>query len=116
VNRREHPEIPQDMENDDLPESQLAQTELTQTAITVLVTLAVASAVLVAGIAVSGVLHDVLLLTAPAMVFIGAMVTAVQAYRCNRAGGRWQVWQGGMWLLMVIFLTWIVGAIPAVVS
>ncbi len=104
------------MEYDDLPESQVARTELRQTAITVLGTLAVAVVIAVTGTFFGGVAHDVLLLAAPAAVFAGGIVAGVQAYHCNQAGGRWQVWQGGMWLLMVIFLTWIIGAISAVVS
>lgn len=116
VNRRDQPEIPQDLEYDDEFEPRVARTELRETALAVVVTVGLAALVLAVALMSSGGLKTVLILVAPSVVAIGALIVAVRAYRCYRAGGRWQIWQGGMWLLMMIYLTWMFGAVPAVLN
>ncbi|MFT3659861.1 MAG: hypothetical protein QM809_00255 [Gordonia sp. (in: high G+C Gram-positive bacteria)] len=101
------PEIPQeDPYDDDLLEPAMPRSEMRETALAVVVTVAVAVLILVAALETVGGLHTALILLAPGAVLAGTVYTGVRAYRCHRAGGRWQVWQGGMWFLMMLLLLW----------
>ncbi|MFM9379052.1 hypothetical protein [Gordonia sp. VNK21] len=90
--------------------------ELREVGVHVAVTVLLAVLTAFVGLASSGGLRDVLVLAAPGVVFVGALAAAWRTYSCYRADGRWQIWQGGMWFLMVITLAWFFGAVPAVVQ
>lgn len=101
------PEVPQDgqYDEDDL-EPRMPRIEMRQTALSVVLTVGIAAIVVVAATGTTGLLHTVLILLAPGVILVGAVYAAVRAYRTYRQGGRWQVWQGGMWFLMMLLLLW----------
>lgn len=92
-------------------EPPMPRTELRQAATMVAVTLVLAALAVAGAVATDGAVNKVLILAAPAIVFLGAMVTGIRAFQCRREGGRWYVLWGGMWLLFMIFLMWVLQAI-----
>ncbi|UQE75892.1 hypothetical protein MYK68_04610 [Gordonia sp. PP30] len=116
MNTQDRPAVPQQQPGDDDLEPRLPRGELREMAVSVIVTLGLAAAIAATGAASSGVPATVLLLAAPAVVLIGALVTGSRAYGWWRTGGHWQIWQGGMWLLLVIFLVWVMTSIGIVLA
>ncbi|GAA4739083.1 hypothetical protein [Gordonia alkaliphila] len=108
-------ELPQQSPGGEL-EPEMPRVELRQAILHVVITVGIA-ALFVAGSAVtSGAWFKVLILGSAAVIFLGAVVLGVRAFRSQRSGGRWQVYQGGMWALLLIFLLWVFGAIGAAMA
>ncbi|MFZ2511995.1 MAG: hypothetical protein WAW85_13030 [Gordonia sp. (in: high G+C Gram-positive bacteria)] len=104
-------------DDDDEPiEPEMPRIELRETALRVVATVAIAAILLAAGVLSAGTLNTILVLAAPTVIFLGAGVLGYRAWQVQRAGGRWQIYQGGMWLLLLIFLLWIFSAVGAVLS
>lgn len=116
MNGDDRPAIPQDGPGDERLEPELPRREMVETAVAVVVTLGLAAVVLAVALVSSGVLATVLILAAPTLVLVGAIVVGVATYRCYRDGGRWQIWQGGLWFLLMVFLLWVFGALGVVLA
>ncbi|MFT3715906.1 MAG: hypothetical protein QM774_08145 [Gordonia sp. (in: high G+C Gram-positive bacteria)] len=80
----------------------------------VVITVAVAAVVAAAALLWTGAMRDVLLVISELVIVAGTVGAGLRAYRTYRAGGRWQVWQGGLWAMLVVFLLWTMGVLPAV--
>lgn len=105
------------MYDDDEPlEPAMPRAELRQTMLHVVVTVGIAAILLTAGVMSAGILNTVLVLAAPAVIFIGGAVLGYRAWQTQREGGRWQIYQGGMWFLLMVFLLWIFSAVGAVLN
>ncbi|GAA4680259.1 hypothetical protein [Gordonia humi] len=84
-------------------------------AIHILVTFAVGIVVLIAAMNTSGGLRDGLIIAGPVVVGIGAIAAMIRTALAWRANVGWQVWQGASWFLLALTVTWVFGAVPAVV-
>lgn len=102
------------MSSPDPIEPQMPRTEMKGAGLTVAITIAVALVLAVIGGYTDGGVRVGFVLAAPVVVILGAVFAGIATYRSYVAGGRWPVWQGGMWFLMMVFLVWIMGAFPAV--
>ncbi|GAA3969191.1 hypothetical protein [Gordonia caeni] len=117
MSTQDHPRYLQEAPGDDeLLEPEMPRTELRQTVLMVMITFGFAVLSLAGALATDGTLNKVLILAAPAVLFIGAVATGVRALASRREGGRWHVYQGGMWLLLLIFLLWVFQAIAAAMA
>jgi len=90
--------------------------ELRDVGIHAAVTIGLAIVIAVIGVNLSGTAQDVLLLVAPAVVAVGGLAAAARTFQVNKAGGRWQIWQACMWLLMFLFLFWFMTTLPVVLA
>ncbi|MXP22874.1 hypothetical protein GIY30_16150 [Gordonia sp. HNM0687] len=79
-------------------------------------TIGLALLVLVAAGLTDGTARTALIVTAPIVVLVGAVAALWRTYRNWRAGGRWQVWQGASWFLLAMFIFFLFGTGPALVS
>lgn len=57
-------------------------------------------------------LQTALIIASPVVVMIGAIAMLVRAYRVWKSGGRWQLWQGGAWFLLVFFIIMLFNSAP----
>lgn len=103
-------------DEDEPIEPTMPRIELRETALRVVVTIGIAAVLLAAGVLSAGTLNTVLVLAAPVVIFLGAGVLGYRAWQVQRSGGRWQIYQGGMWLLLLVFLLWVFSALGAVLS
>ncbi|MBD0862198.1 hypothetical protein IA539_13380 [Gordonia sp. zg691] len=57
-------------------------------------------------------LQTVLIIASPIVVLVGAIAMLFRTYRVYKRGGRWQVWQGGAWFLLVFFIVMLFNSAP----
>ncbi|SIR76847.1 hypothetical protein [Williamsia sterculiae] len=60
--------------------------------------------VLVAGAVSVGWIRTIFGVVGPLAILGGALGAGLRAYRAYQQGRAWQVWQGAMWFLLVLFL------------
>ncbi|AZG45181.1 hypothetical protein [Gordonia insulae] len=90
--------------------------ELRQAVVHGAVTIGFGIAILLVALASSGAIRTTLIVVAPVVVLIGALAALWRTYRNWRAGGRWQVWQGASWFLLAIFIVFLFGTGPTLVT
>lgn len=61
-------------------------------------------------------LRTALIVIAPIIVLLGALAALWRTYRSWRSGGRWQVWQGASWFLLALFVVFLIGSGPALLT
>ncbi|ATD72935.1 MULTISPECIES: hypothetical protein [Gordonia] len=76
------------------------------------ITVAFGLGLLIVAHASSQSLQNALFVVAPVVVLIGAIAMLVRTYRVWKAGGRWQLWQGGSWFLLVFFIVMLFNSAP----
>lgn len=117
MSTQDHPRYLQEAPGDDeLLEPEMPRVELRQTVLMVMITIGLAILSVSGALATDGALNKVLILLAPAVLFVGAVTTGVRAFISRREGGRWHVYQGGMWFLLLVFLLWVFNAIAAAMA
>ncbi|MDL9938253.1 hypothetical protein QSJ18_15985 [Gordonia sp. ABSL1-1] len=87
-----------------------------QVAIHVAISVGFTLGVVIVAIASAAPLSTALIAAAPIVALIGALSILVRTYRVWRAGGAWQVWQGGAWFLLTFFVMIMFGAAPALMT
>ncbi|GAC57434.1 hypothetical protein GOHSU_19_00390 [Gordonia hirsuta DSM 44140 = NBRC 16056] len=97
-------------------EPPVPRTELRQAALHVIITVGLAALLVVAAVSSAGDIRKGLVLASAAVIFIGGVSLGVRAYRSQRSGGRWQIFQGGMWVLLLVFLLWGFNAIAYAIT
>ncbi|MGO3328042.1 hypothetical protein [Gordonia sp. (in: high G+C Gram-positive bacteria)] len=85
-------------------------------AVHVLITFAVGIVLLVVALNTSGGVHDAFIIAGPIAVGLGAISAMVRTALAWRANVGWQVWQGASWFLLAVTVTWVFGAVPALVT
>ncbi|MFW0795624.1 hypothetical protein AAFP30_17565 [Gordonia sp. CPCC 205515] len=73
------------------------------------------AAAFVAGASNDG-LRTALIVASPVIVLIGALAALWRTYASWRSGGRWQVWQGASWFLLAMFIFFLMGSAPALLT
>lgn len=108
-------DLPQQAPGGEL-EPEMPRVDLRRTILQVVGTVCLATLFAVGGALTSGGWFTFLVLGSAVVIFLGAASLGVQAFRSQRSGGRWQVYQGGMWALLLIFLLWVFSAIGAAMA
>ncbi|MFT3899258.1 MAG: hypothetical protein QM728_03310 [Gordonia sp. (in: high G+C Gram-positive bacteria)] len=80
------------------------------------VTVALALVVLLLGVAAHGTARTALLAICPGIMLVGAIAAAVRTYRAWQHGGRWPVWQGLLWFLLMLSLITFMSVAPEVLG
>lgn len=78
----------------------------------VAITVVLGLGLLLVGLAASESVQNVLVIASPVVVMIGAIAMLVRTYRVWKSGGRWQMWQGGAWFLLVFFIVMLFNSAP----
>ncbi|MFT4085749.1 MAG: hypothetical protein QM658_01115 [Gordonia sp. (in: high G+C Gram-positive bacteria)] len=80
------------------------------------VVIVIALVLLLIGLPLSGGARTGVLVASESVVIVGALSALVRTYLVYRAGGRWQIWQGGSWFLLATFLVWTFTIGPAIMG
>lgn len=102
------------MQPDPGPSPEPRNPELRGALLHVAVTAGLTIVLLIVGMSFSGTPETVLLAIAPVLPFIGALIAVRKTFRLWKSRGRWQVWQGAMWFLMMMTVVMLMGVIPYV--
>ncbi|RPA10291.1 hypothetical protein [Gordonia sp. OPL2] len=90
--------------------------ELRQSVLHGAVTIGFALAALIVAWASDDGLRTTLIVAAPIIMLIGALAALWRTYRCWRSGGRWQIWQGASWFMLAMFIVFLFGTGPALLT
>lgn len=85
-------------------------------ALHILVTFAAGIVMLIVAVSTSGTVHDAFIIAGPVVVGLGALTAMIRTAIAWRANVGWQVWQGASWFLLALTVTWVFGAVPALVN
>ncbi|GAB11262.1 hypothetical protein GOARA_067_00030 [Gordonia araii NBRC 100433] len=77
------------------------------------VIVALAFAAMAAGVAVHGTARTVLLALCPTITLVGMLVAVARTYRAWKSNGRWRLWYGVVWFLLMTTLVMFMTVGPA---
>ena len=84
-------------------------------ALHVLITFGVGIVLLIVALNTSDGVHDAFIVAGPVAIGLGTVSAMIRTALAWRANVGWQVWQGASWFLMALTVTWVFGAVPALV-
>ncbi|EON30964.1 hypothetical protein GTC6_20095 [Gordonia terrae C-6] len=76
------------------------------------ITVVLGLGLLVLAHASSDPLQTVLIIASPIVVLLGASAMLYRTYLAWKRNGRWQVWQGGAWFLLIFFIVMLFNSAP----
>ncbi|WP_132993225.1 hypothetical protein [Gordonia zhaorongruii] len=85
-------------------------------ALHVCATFAAGLVVLIVALNTDGGVHTAFLIAGPVVIVIGTIAAMVRTWLIWRRNGDWQMWQGASWFLLGLSVTWVFGAIPALIT